>query len=338
MYCKECGTPNGSEAKFCVNCGVTLASAGLQSEPQGRSDPTMGSDSAWQRTPSSRIAPRESSTGSRDLYALVIGNSNQARYLDKFEQFDRDGKVSAGWHWPALFVTLYWLLYRKSWLNALLYAIVPGIAMSILALLTKPLGDIVSGLATIVGAVLFIILPPMYADAAYYRLVKSRIASVMSTNKSPEVQRALLAAKGGTSVLAVVLVSLFIPMFIGILAAVSIPAYQDYTVRAKTAVALSEAKAVGGAVGEFYEINKRLPGTLLEAGVQPRAGDKYHFEEVQLNAANGVLRVVMPQSAGGSVGGKYFELTPSDDNGRVIWSCTAGTVPPKHLPLECRGG
>lgn len=202
----------------------------------------MGSESAWQRmrTPtapqgrsSSRVAQSQ-----EELYSLVIGDANLQHYLRKFAQFDRDGKTSAGWHWPAFFVTFGWLLYRKSWLNAALYAFVPGVVVGFATAIAAPFGPAAVAVVTLAVGLPVLLLPPLYADAAYYRLCRKRISKVLSLpGKDPDTLRALLLRKGGTSRVAPILIVLLtIPAaVVGMMAAISTSAGPDDAVRAKAA-------------------------------------------------------------------------------------------------------
>src|SRR5690606_28271216 len=56
------------------------------------------------------------------LYRAVIGR-NAEYYLERFRGFDAAGKAGASWHWPAFFITFFWLLYRKMWGAAAAYVV-----------------------------------------------------------------------------------------------------------------------------------------------------------------------------------------------------------------------
>lgn len=59
----------------------------------------------------------------RQLDQWYIGHRSQAYYLKRFEQFDKQNHLSAKWHWAAFFVTFGWLLYRKRYLDAIVYSV-----------------------------------------------------------------------------------------------------------------------------------------------------------------------------------------------------------------------
>jgi len=125
---------------------------------------------------------------------------------------------------------------------------------------------------------------------------------------------------------------------IGILAAVAIPAYQDYTVRAQVTEGLSLASAAKTAVSEFFATNGTLPGSNASAGIatdQSISGN--HVDRVAINdggVGSGVIVVVFSANA---ITGDTLFLSPDTMGGRVSWDCkTGGTLEPKYRPSSCR--
>ena len=122
---------------------------------------------------------------------------------------------------------------------------------------------------------------------------------------------------------------------IGILAAVAIPAYQDYTVRAKVTEGLSLASAGKTAVSEFFASQSALPSTNDQAGMAP--ADQISGNNVQsvTVGANGVITVAfsgLPEPTA------TIQLTPLTNGGRVTWDCEGGTLENKYRPSSCRPG
>jgi Zn-dependent protease with chaperone function/type II secretory pathway pseudopilin PulG len=118
---------------------------------------------------------------------------------------------------------------------------------------------------------------------------------------------------------------------IGILAAVAIPAYQDYTTRARVSEALVEADRAASSVAQFYDRSGRVPPSLEAAGF---AGANSRWVRSVILDDKAVLRVELGFSP---VEGKSFALVPSlDSNKRVIWKCAPVDVEPKYLPARCR--
>ncbi|MDN8617125.1 DUF2628 domain-containing protein [Variovorax ginsengisoli] len=293
----------------------------------GRTEPTLGAEPVA-RPPLPRAAASEEA---REFYELAIGEKNRDYYLRRFEEFDREG-TRLGWHWPAFFFTFWWLMYRKMWGKAALYFLLPsiiGAAIGAVAI-TAPGFAVLAYCIYLLG--LFVI-PPLISNGGYYRHCQKLIASARHTSSNPQAQFALLARKGGTSNIALILLAIMaIGAGIGILAAIALPAYQDYTVRAKAANALRHGKAAAAAVGEHYETRRTLPGSLAAVQFGPPLPPE--LQDVQLNTSNGVIRLVL---SSGPANGRTFQLVPSaDTGGRVRWTCQSVDMKPKLLPAECR--
>ena len=137
---------------------------------------------------------------------------------------------------------------------------------------------------------------------------------------------------------------------VGILAAIALPAYQDYTVRAKISeptAKLAEAKTT---ISEFYAANGSLPATLAAAGVEGRQAQIQTLVidslTYSLNSGSPFVRVVVKGSTfpGGTTGStdRTFELlATSVPTARTLqWTCRPGTVATametKYLPANCR--
>ena len=119
---------------------------------------------------------------------------------------------------------------------------------------------------------------------------------------------------------------------VGILAAIAIPAYQDYTVRARVAEGLSLASSAKLAVSETSIIHNALPATQAATGyISPAATTNVTSIVI---GANGVITITYPAIAGGGT----LLLTPTlTANGDVTWSCvTGGTLLTKYRPASCR--
>jgi type IV pilus assembly protein PilA len=120
---------------------------------------------------------------------------------------------------------------------------------------------------------------------------------------------------------------------IGILAAVAIPAYQDYTVRARVTEGLSLASAGKTAVSEYFASNGTVPDTNAGAGMADSTtitGNSVRTVEV---TTNGVIEVTF---SGNPIDGDTIQLTPTTSQGKVVWNCEAGTLEGKYRPSSCR--
>jgi type IV pilus assembly protein PilA len=121
---------------------------------------------------------------------------------------------------------------------------------------------------------------------------------------------------------------------IGILAAIAIPAYQDYTVRARVSEGLSLASAAKATVGE----NAASGQSPLNSGWNaPSATD--NVSSVSVDGSTGVITVVTTARAGGV----SITLTPSPSltagsiaSERIQWRCAAPAASHRYVPANCR--
>ncbi len=113
---------------------------------------------------------------------------------------------------------------------------------------------------------------------------------------------------------------------IGILAAIAIPAYQNYTIRAQVTEGLSLADGWKTAVAEYYANNGTFPTTaqLTAAGQQLSTG-KY---VASVGSNNGAITITYGLQANAAIAGQTLSLTAyTNTNNDVIWVCGTAAVP-----------
>ncbi len=141
------------------------------------------------------------------------------------------------------------------------------------------------------------------------------------------------AQKGFTLIELMIVVAI-----IGILAAVALPAYQDYTVRAKVSEIVLAASTCRTAVTEAVQTGG---GTSLPAsgnyGCESSTQVSKYVASVA-TGASGVITVTATGDAGlKAAANGTVTLTPTIANGGITaWVCN-GTIPAKYLPSSCRG-
>ncbi len=126
---------------------------------------------------------------------------------------------------------------------------------------------------------------------------------------------------------------------IGILAAVALPAYQDYTTRSKVSEGIGLASGPKLAVAEYYQSNGTLPGSNGEAGlVQAASFGTIYVDQIAVGT-NGVITVDFETEAGSGVStGDDIILRPDVSvPGSIQWLCTGGSLSDKFRPAKCRG-
>ncbi|MDK4644995.1 pilin [Kingella kingae] len=122
---------------------------------------------------------------------------------------------------------------------------------------------------------------------------------------------------------------------IGILAAIALPAYQDYTKRARVSEGLSLAGGAKTSVTEYYSSNNVFPKDNAEAGLANATDIKGNAVTSVGVGPNGVITVTFNNKIDSS--NPTVIMTPTAENGSVKWKCTDGTLDSKWRPSECRG-
>jgi type IV pilus assembly protein PilA len=117
---------------------------------------------------------------------------------------------------------------------------------------------------------------------------------------------------------------------IGILAAVALPAYQDYTVRAKVTELMLAGSQGKTAVAEFFQVNGALP-----AAASLTIATQSTTNVASVAQAAGVITVT-GQAAITGISGGTITLSPSDAGGGVLnWVCS-GSIAAKYRPSSCK--
>ena len=142
-----------------------------------------------------------------------ISRRSQRYYLKRFKQFDEQGYLSPKWHWAAFFVTFPWLLYRKRYMDAIVYSVAGwsfiqlNVALVLVAFefLAMPfIADayqmpIRVGIAAAIW-LFWSFMVARWTDAYYYRMARREIADAINDYPQDErLQQAHLRREGGVS-------------------------------------------------------------------------------------------------------------------------------------------
>ncbi|ENW3225019.1 prepilin-type N-terminal cleavage/methylation domain-containing protein [Neisseria gonorrhoeae] len=143
---------------------------------------------------------------------------------------------------------------------------------------------------------------------------------------------------------------------VGILAAVALPAYQDYTARAQVSEAILLAEGQKSAVTEYYLNHGKWPEDNDKAGVASASTIKGKYVK-QVEVKNGVVTATMASTGvNKEIQGKKLSLWARREDGSVKWFCgqpvtrndaadnddavkddgANGKISTKHLPSTCR--
>ena len=124
---------------------------------------------------------------------------------------------------------------------------------------------------------------------------------------------------------------------IGILAAIAIPAYQDYTIRAQVSEGISLASGAKTAIAEVYQDSGTWPTTNPAAGLSPDTSIIGKYVSSGKVGASGVVTVTYSgPEVNTNLKTKTIQLVPTDRVGSVDWRCSIGTIPAKWVPSSCR--
>jgi type IV pilus assembly protein PilA len=138
---------------------------------------------------------------------------------------------------------------------------------------------------------------------------------------------------------------------IGILAAIAIPAYQDYTIRAQVSEGLSLAAAAKAAVAETYLNTGVAPANRTEAGMSPTETDTFGKYVTEVLVDNGTIAITYGNDVNAAINTQTMTLEPfvTPDNS-VTWNCGNATsvgnamgsssevtsLDTRYLPAACR--
>jgi len=139
---------------------------------------------------------------------------------------------------------------------------------------------------------------------------------------------------------------------IGILAAVALPAYSDYTKRAKVSEGILAASACRTTITEVYQSASTAATALVgnDWGCESASATSRYVASIATDAV-GKVTVTMANVGDAGIDGQTLTLTPyadvslttpmagiPGDAGKQVagWKCEAGTITPKFLPGSCR--
>lgn len=124
---------------------------------------------------------------------------------------------------------------------------------------------------------------------------------------------------------------------LGILMAIAIPAYQDYTTRAKVSEGMNLAGAAKLAVAETKSSTGKFPSTNASAGLPTNTSIKGNDVKSVTIGTSGDITIAY-SSTDGAINGKNLVLEPTNTTGSITWICngTGTTVQDKHVPANCR--
>ncbi|MFZ0871691.1 MAG: pilin [Rhodanobacter sp.] len=124
---------------------------------------------------------------------------------------------------------------------------------------------------------------------------------------------------------------------IAILAAIAIPAYQDYLVRAQVSEGMVLATGAKAAEWDFVSNTGRFPTSNQSAGLaSPTSIVGNYVSGLNLAPAGKITVAFNRSKANQSIQTSTLVFSAVTQAGSIIWSCNGGTVSDKYLPTTCR--
>jgi type IV pilus assembly protein PilA len=122
---------------------------------------------------------------------------------------------------------------------------------------------------------------------------------------------------------------------IGILAAIAIPAYQDYTIRAQVAEGLVLAEKAKTAMWEYYSDKGQLPSSNTSAEI-PSPGSITGNYVTQVKIANNAITVTYGNQVNKTIKGQTLTLSAITHGHVLAWKCGSASLSGRYLPSSCR--
>lgn len=180
ILCSKCGASNEAGSTFCTKCGNSLAKTEVVDH----------------------ISNNESYT--QDELSLFL-EKNQSYYLEKFNLIEKTGDKKA-WNWCSFLIGGYWMLYRKMYVQAIIY-IIANLILGCIPFIGWALS-----LALCVGLGIF-------GNSIYLDHVKKTFSEIGFADSN--MRSTLINKKGGTNLVLPILLAV-IPVIIGIIASIFI--------------------------------------------------------------------------------------------------------------------
>jgi len=128
---------------------------------------------------------------------------------------------------------------------------------------------------------------------------------------------------------------MLIVAIIAILAAIAIPAYNDFTVRSKLSEGITLASTAQLAMAEYYLVAGSWPPDNATAGLS-EASDLSGEYVASITLVENEIQVLFKADAGEGLADKTLILLAQASKGSIQWQCSSPTIDAKFLPPNCR--
>ena len=177
-----------------------------------------------------------------------------------------------------------------------------------------------------------------------YPWLTKRMATAIAAKKGEDIKHprrhlfawilSIFIPRFGTGAGGGIVSLMMVVAIVGILAAVAIPAYQEYINKAQYSAAYSDAQAVKLRVNDYAIENQAWPDSMQALGYETDSiGDETKKYSVSLYE-NGLIAAHVGTDAAGEP--QYIVLEPSVEDGKINWMCYGDNAKEKLLPPDCK--
>lgn len=285
-----------------------------------------------------------------ELDRWFIGLRSQKYYLKRFEEFDRAGQMHPRWNWAAFFCTFGWLLYRKRYLDCLVYCVAGWSFIKVTIAITLVVLEfaVISFLPqeyqmavrVLVGVMIWLFWSSRvarWADAYYYRMARREIADVLDFYpRNKDEQKMHLKREGGTSLFGMSVAFGIFGVILAIIVGQFVPIIAMQKEQSVIFESYRSAKAVQKRVEQIYNTTQKCPIDL------PVSVDNQRVSMVVVDKVEGVQTdcAVMATVSGSGYPVRYLNGETLviyhyvDYKGQSVWRCQTSLNKKRH-PKSC---
>lgn len=124
---------------------------------------------------------------------------------------------------------------------------------------------------------------------------------------------------------------------LAILAAIALPAYQQYTIRAQVAEVLAQSTEAKRAVEDYWQRNDELPDDNVAAGLaHEEVLGEGHARKIQVYEGEVLVTFGDDEATNANLRGKHLIFTPQGEDAIDEWACSSPDIEDRYLPQRCR--
>lgn len=285
-----------------------------------------------------------------ELDKWFIGLHSQRYYLKRFHQFDQAGKLHARWHWAAFFCTFGWLLYRKRYLDCVVYCVAGWsfIKVNIAIIVAIFEFTVITFLPehyqmwarVAVGGAVWLFWASMvarWADAYYYRMARREIADVIDFYpRNKNEQKSHLKREGGISLVGMSVAFAMLGVILAIIIGQFVPIIAAQKEQAVIFESYRSVNAVQKRVAQIYQATKQcpihLPVSTDNQRVSMRVTDKLAHAKTDCAIVATVSGANYPVRY---LNGETLVMYHTwDEKGQSVWRCQTSLNKKRH-PKSC---